>query len=96
MASEDIIRAALEVLTTPPGSPQLEALHPDTQAVVRDSQRWVTGPGVLGLGVADRVTSGQTVEGELALKVYVVSNCRRPVRGQHVCGLRAWPPRCWP
>jgi hypothetical protein len=69
--SDRTLRDALDTLTLPEGSPQLESLPDETRTAVKQSQSWLLGPNVVGAGVAPKVTAGQTLE-TLAIKVYVV------------------------
>lgn len=69
MDSEDIVRSALELLTTA-GDTQLQSLHPGLPETVASAQQWLRGPGVVGLGVAEKITDG-TMTSDIALKVYV-------------------------
>jgi hypothetical protein len=73
--TEADLRSALEVLTTPPDAPELESAHPELPAAVASTQSWLRGPGVMGVGLAEKTTRGERVD-ELALKVYVVE--KRP------------------
>ncbi|MFJ9482263.1 hypothetical protein ACIRRI_46025 [Streptomyces mirabilis] len=67
---EDIVRSALELVSAPPGSDEIEALDPPSQAIAQAARPWVAGPGVIGLGVATKTKNGLATGG-LALKVYV-------------------------
>jgi hypothetical protein len=68
---------ALDVLTLPPDAPRPEALDPPTLEAAKAARSWITGPNIVGTGIAQRITAGQTTA-DLALKVYVKK--KRPVQ----------------
>ena len=103
MASEQTIRQALDLLS---GRPPLAAASPAARtAGVRTTeaepprepladQPWLQDPGITALGLAERITEGETLP-DLALKVYVekklrLSQCRYPIPGQ--LSLEGLPP----
>lgn len=86
MANESEIASALDLLTGPRQGRSAgaagAAVHPETDALAA-GHAWMHGPGVCGLGLAERVTAGRQLQ-DLALKVYVerklpLAQCELPI-----------------
>src|SRR5262249_17280007 len=64
------LHTALELLTLPVNSPQIESLDSAGRRALSSHRRWVRGPGVVGWGISFRVTSG-ALTNDPAFTVYV-------------------------
>ncbi|MFF9914793.1 trypsin-like serine protease [Streptomyces sp. NPDC013457] len=69
-STEEALRSALEVITIPPGTNEIEELDPGSRAAALSASPWVSGPNITGLGVATKMENGQPTE-RLALVAYV-------------------------
>jgi len=78
--SEENLRSALDVLTLPPNTPQVESLHPEIRDVVTASSSWLYAPGVIGYGIGSKVSGD--LGSPLALRVYV--EVKRPMKDVHL------------
>ncbi|NKC11079.1 MAG: hypothetical protein GKR94_02395 [Gammaproteobacteria bacterium] len=70
MANEQNIGQALDILTGETLAPQSVGSAPDP-ATAAPACPWMHSQGVCGIGLAERVTSGQQLIDDLTLKVYV-------------------------
>lgn len=70
MATEKQLLLALDVLTEAEIAPQLATMRTEALAVRRAAKPWVTGKGIQGFGIGERITAGKVTK-QLALKVYV-------------------------
>ncbi len=72
MATEQQLLQALDVLTEGGTAAEagLETMRAEAVAVRKAAKPWMTGRGIQGFGIAERITAGK-VGKELALKVYV-------------------------
>ncbi|MFF1253517.1 hypothetical protein ACFVYC_13590 [Pseudarthrobacter sp. NPDC058329] len=71
MPTEDELVQALDLVSQPPGAPALQSLSRSELLELRAIRRWTKARGIVGYGLAERVTMGQSVDGDLTLKVYV-------------------------
>lgn len=65
------LRRALDILTEGPAAQVAPGLRAEALETREAARPWTRGPGIQGLGIAEKVTGGERLE-TLALKVYVV------------------------
>jgi len=70
MATEKQLLQALDVLTDAEMAPGLETMRAEAVAARKAAKPWVSGRGIQGFGIAERITAGKIAK-QLALKVYV-------------------------
>lgn len=68
---EDDYLKAQDILTLPPEAPAIEALDSEATTAVDKARPWISGPQVVGTGVAPKITGGKRIADQLALVVYV-------------------------
>lgn len=68
---EDDYLRALDTLSAPPDSPTAQALGPEVQSAIEAARPWFAGPNVVGAGVTTKLTSGNRVDDQWSLAVYV-------------------------
>lgn len=74
--SEAALKQALELITMPPSAAVIQALPQTAQMDLARQRTWVGAPGIVGYGIAMRVTAGSPTD-QVALRVYV--DRKRPV-----------------
>ena len=95
MANEREIASALDQLTGRPSGRQGRAAETAANPHAAGAA-WMYGPGVCGMGLAERITAGKQLQ-DLALKVYVtrklpLAQCRLPIPKElHLEGLPPIP-----